>query len=215
MRNELPESPVKMKKIERMFDKGAYGAVGQLCFLIENNKSEIPGKITEVTEQFPKVFEVPKGLPPPRLHEHNIPMTKEIQSFRIRPYKRSFIQQFQRISETSIMFLDAENSAPSISIPIPISISLDSIWFWSTPKLYGITGLTKKIVTNEAHVILHYLLNPRVMKRTRQLNSCKEDIQALNLEDKVNLRGMDVMGWTIYYLVGLVLLWTSPSPLLF
>ncbi|CAA3010350.1 LEO1 homolog [Olea europaea subsp. europaea] len=48
---------------------------------------------------------------------------------------------------------------------------------------------------NETYVIMHYLLNPRMMKRMRKLlTTYKEDIQTLNLKDKVNLRERDVMG---------------------
>ncbi|CAA2967754.1 DEAD-box ATP-dependent RNA helicase 53-like [Olea europaea subsp. europaea] len=61
--------------------------------------------------------------------------------------------------KSSIVFMDAENSASLVSI----SICLDSIWFWRTQlELYGIAGLTKKIVIEEAHTFLHYLLNPRM-----------------------------------------------------
>lgn len=96
LRNEIPESPVKMKElkeIEKMFDKGAYGAVGQLCFLIDNNKCEIPGKIIGMIGQFPKVFEEPKGLSPPMSHEHNIPLTERVLPFKIRPYMHNFFSR--------------------------------------------------------------------------------------------------------------------------
>lgn len=56
-----------------------------------------------------------------------------------------------------------------------------------------------------AYITLHYLLNPKAMKRMMRLISYKEDIPNLNLEDKVNLRGRDVMDWTIYF-------YFSPSP---
>ncbi|CAA3010971.1 Hypothetical predicted protein [Olea europaea subsp. europaea] len=85
--------------------------------------------------------------------------------------------------KSSSMLLDAENSASSVSV----FISLDSVWFWSTQlELYRVTGLNKKIVANDAPVILHYLLNLRMVKRMRRLLiSYKEDIPTLNLEDKV------------------------------
>ncbi|CAI9762880.1 unnamed protein product [Fraxinus pennsylvanica] len=68
--------------------------------------------------------------------------------------------------KSSSMLLETENSASSVSI----FISLDSVWFWSTqPELYGVTGLIKKIVANEARVILHYLLDSRMVTRMRRL----------------------------------------------
>ncbi|CAA2960421.1 Hypothetical predicted protein [Olea europaea subsp. europaea] len=95
---EIEDNPVKMKEIkeiETRFDKEAYGAVGQLCFLIENNKREIPGKITEMIEFFPKVFEELNGLPPPISHEHNIPVTDGVQPFKTRPYIHPFVKKIE------------------------------------------------------------------------------------------------------------------------
>ncbi|CAA3017157.1 copper-transporting ATPase RAN1 [Olea europaea subsp. europaea] len=54
---------------------------------------------------------------------------------------------------------------------------------------------------NETYVILHYLLNPRMMKTMRQSISYKENIPTLNLDDKVNLRGRDVMDWAIHFIL--------------
>lgn len=47
---------------------------------------------------------------------------------------------------------------------------------------------------NLAYATLHYLFNPMVVKKMKQfLTSYKEDIQTLNIVDKVNLRVRDVM----------------------
>ncbi|CAA3015247.1 Hypothetical predicted protein [Olea europaea subsp. europaea] len=80
----------------------------------------------------------------------------------------------------------------------------------SATSIQGLSGMLvegRANNVNQAYVFLHYLLNPRMVKRMRQLlTTYKEDILILNLKDKVNLKGRDVMvlfPWTVI-LIGLV-----------
>lgn len=69
-----------VQKMERMFNRSNYGVVEQLCYTNEEVDEEIPGRTLEVIHHFPRVFEEPKGLAPPRYHDHHIPLIPTIQN---------------------------------------------------------------------------------------------------------------------------------------
>lgn len=53
---------------------------------LEVPSEEVSSKIQVVLEGFPDVFYEPKGLPPPRSHDHHIELTLGSTSNSVRPY---------------------------------------------------------------------------------------------------------------------------------
>jgi hypothetical protein len=49
--------------------------------------------IQELLQQFEDVFQEPKGLPPPRSHDHAIPLQEGVQPVSVRPYRYPFYQK--------------------------------------------------------------------------------------------------------------------------
>ena len=71
-----------------MFKKGHQGVIAQLCSLdVQTFKSSISLDLQKVIDKHSKVFEViPKGLPPPRDHDHAIHLILGSVAPNIRPY---------------------------------------------------------------------------------------------------------------------------------
>lgn len=73
--------------MEKQFKGHTYGVVGQLYTINEEENKKIPNKLIEVNNQFPEVFEEPKGLPLPRSHDHYILLKKGAQPFEFKLYR--------------------------------------------------------------------------------------------------------------------------------
>lgn len=117
---------IEMKEVDDLLTKHSYGVAGQLYTITEGKEEEIPKQIMEVIGQFLGVSKEPKGLPPHRSHDHQIPLKEGAQPF------KKWKSKFEKLVKEMLVGGGADN-------------------------------------INPAYATLHYLLNPRVVKRTRQL----------------------------------------------
>lgn len=57
-----------------------------------NSKSSLP-KLQKLLADFEDIFQVPTYLPPPRLHDHKIPLVDESKVVKMRPYRYPTVQK--------------------------------------------------------------------------------------------------------------------------
>jgi hypothetical protein len=68
-------------------------SVVQVCNMLELSDKEqvilnsLPGAIKDLIQQFPSVFEIPKGMPPTRDCDHQIPLLPGARPVQMRPYR--------------------------------------------------------------------------------------------------------------------------------
>ena len=53
----------------------------------------VPNDLRQLLDHYKVLFEVPKGLPPPRAHDHKIPLVNELHVVKMRPYRYPSIQK--------------------------------------------------------------------------------------------------------------------------
>ena len=83
-------------ELNRLLLSGAPGFAIQLAedTTIRSSKSHpIPPEIEEILHSFPKVFKEPKGLPPSRDLDHEIPLKPESKPPNNRPYRVPHMQR--------------------------------------------------------------------------------------------------------------------------
>ena len=108
-----------MKKI---FKKGHKGVIAQLCSLdVQISKSYISLDLQKVIDKHSKVFEdIPKGLPPPQDHDHDIHLIPGSVPPNIRPYRYPYGQK-RKIEHMVEEMLEASIIRPSqISYSTPV-----------------------------------------------------------------------------------------------
>lgn len=86
---------MEVEDMTRMFSRDSYGIVGQLCTIKEEQMENISGRVLEVVHQFAQVFEELKELPPPKSHDHYIPLKEGAQPFKVRPFRCPFIKKIE------------------------------------------------------------------------------------------------------------------------
>ncbi|KAM7497180.1 hypothetical protein LguiA_021594 [Lonicera macranthoides] len=71
------------------------GFIGQLSFVAEDNQNNdsIPIEVTQLLDDYDDLFKEPKGLPPPRAFDHQIPLKPGAAPFSIRPYQYPHVQK--------------------------------------------------------------------------------------------------------------------------
>ena len=69
-------------------------------FTMSNNKSQqlvVEKKwlvdLQQLLDQYSYIFDIPQGLPPPKLHDHQIPLINEDYAIKLRPYRYLAIQK--------------------------------------------------------------------------------------------------------------------------
>ncbi|GKG24498.1 hypothetical protein Tco_0395126, partial [Tanacetum coccineum] len=67
--------------------------LGQLWQLEGNDGSSMNTAIQGVLDDYKSVFEVPKELPPQRVHDHAIPLMPNTPPINIRPYRHPHSQK--------------------------------------------------------------------------------------------------------------------------
>ena len=78
--------------MKKPLKKGHQGVIAQLCSLdVQTSKSSISPYLQKVIDTHCKVFkDVPKGLPPPRDHDHAIHLILGSVPPNIRPYRHTY-----------------------------------------------------------------------------------------------------------------------------
>jgi hypothetical protein len=79
-----PMSSVQLKGLLR---KEAVEQVIELRITMETETNTVPDQIVELVNKYQELFAAPKGLPPKRLFDHDIPLLPGVNPFRLRPYR--------------------------------------------------------------------------------------------------------------------------------
>lgn len=83
------------KALKRFILKNKQGLLGQLFSVIAQAIPEVQPdpSITTLLQQFPDVFQEPKGLPPVRKQDHTIPLKLNTEPVAQRPYRVPYVQK--------------------------------------------------------------------------------------------------------------------------
>uniref|UniRef100_A0A8R7U1I3 Reverse transcriptase domain-containing protein n=1 Tax=Triticum urartu TaxID=4572 RepID=A0A8R7U1I3_TRIUA len=112
------------------------GAPGFVLNLIRDTtmkippKQEIPQPVEEVLQQFPIVFQEPKGLPPKRAHDHKIPLKEQSVPPNSRPYRVSHMQrnELERQVDAMLRYKIIRASESPYSSPAILVMKKDGTW---------------------------------------------------------------------------------------
>lgn len=122
--------PDKMKKL---LQKQPQGALTQICLLQADcnaKEDDSPQDLKEVLSAFEDVFQEPKGLPPPRSHDHCIPLKPGAEATNSRPYRYPYFQKSEIEKQVKGM-LDSGTIRPSVSpysSPVLLVKKKDGTW---------------------------------------------------------------------------------------
>jgi hypothetical protein len=98
----------------------------------EDNKTDVPVSeaVRELLLQFKDIFETPKGLPPPREHDHHIPLIPGKKPPNIRPYRMSHSQKtvVEQIIQEMLKNKEIRLSTSPYSSPILLVKKKDKSW---------------------------------------------------------------------------------------
>lgn len=84
---------VEAKEMQQLLNKRLPGVMAQMCRIQANPSTEEHPNLTQILQDYKDVFEEPKGLPPFRAHDHQIPLKLGTQPPSIRPYRYPYIQK--------------------------------------------------------------------------------------------------------------------------
>uniref|UniRef100_A0A8R7Q2M0 Reverse transcriptase domain-containing protein n=1 Tax=Triticum urartu TaxID=4572 RepID=A0A8R7Q2M0_TRIUA len=93
-------------------------------------KHSVPQPVEEVLQQFPEVFQEPKGLPPKRLHDHKIPLKEKATPPNSRPYRVPHMQKNELERQVDAMLRDKiiRASESPYSSPAILVMKKDGTW---------------------------------------------------------------------------------------
>ncbi|KAL4347328.1 hypothetical protein GQ457_17G018120 [Hibiscus cannabinus] len=104
---------------------------GELYFLsVDSQQSNTPEYLQPLLDRFHTVFEEPKGLPPPRSHDHAISLLPGAQPVNLRPYRFPFSQKTEvekQISEMLAASIIQTSKSPFAS-PCLLVKKKDGTW---------------------------------------------------------------------------------------
>ena len=92
--------------------------------------SKVHPSLQQVLDSFEDVFDEPKGLPPQRVQDHNIPLKEGTQAISCRPYRYGAVQK-DIIEQMTKEMLDSgviQNSTSSFSSPVVLVRKKDNSW---------------------------------------------------------------------------------------
>lgn len=80
-------SPISDQQIQALIKNDSILHVIQLNAVdVQTVSPELPPEVSHLLQQFASLFEEPKGIPPSRPGDHQIPLLHGAQPFRLRPY---------------------------------------------------------------------------------------------------------------------------------
>jgi predicted aspartyl protease len=106
--------------------------IGKLSFVhgLEKVEEEIPGEIKFLLKQFKSIFDPPKGLPPSRLQDHQIPLKNGAEPFSIRPYRYPYVQktEIEKLIQEMLMQGIIRPSNSPFASPVLLVKKKDGTW---------------------------------------------------------------------------------------
>ena len=117
--------------MQKLLKKGANGFVAQLCSLeVSQSRALTHPDLQEIIDHHSVIFDIPKGLPPKRDHEHAIQLVLGSQPPNIRPYRYPHIQksEIEKIVEEMLEAGIIRHSQSAYSSPIVMVHKKDETW---------------------------------------------------------------------------------------
>ena len=99
---------------------------------LDENKIKplLPQDLQQLIDTYSDLFEVPKELPPPRSHDHKIPLFDETKAVKVRPYRYSAVQKDELEKLVSKMLVTGviRDSFSSFASPVVLVKKKDGTW---------------------------------------------------------------------------------------
>ena len=117
--------------MQKFLKKGADGFVAQLCSLeVSQSKALTHPNLQAIIDRHSVIFDMPKGLPPKRDHEHAIQLVPGSQPPNIRPYRYPHIQksEIEKIVEEMLEARIIRHSQSAYSSPVVLVRKKDETW---------------------------------------------------------------------------------------
>ncbi|XP_044448015.1 uncharacterized protein [Triticum aestivum] len=126
-------TPIEAAEVDKLM---AAGAPGYVLHLIRDTtmkkpaNNTIPPPVEEVIQQFPEVFQEPKGLSPKRSHDHKIPLKEKEKPPNSRPYRVPHMQRNELERQIDGMLRDKiiRASESPYSSPAILVMKKDGTW---------------------------------------------------------------------------------------
>ena len=122
---------VSSHQMQKLLKKGANGFVAQLCSLeVSQSRALTHPDLQEIIDHHSVIFDIPKGLPPKRDHEHAIQLVPGSQPPNIRPYRYPHIQksEIEKIVEEMLEAGIIRHSQSAYSSPVVLVRKKDETW---------------------------------------------------------------------------------------
>lgn len=96
--------------------------------------SDMPHDLILLLQEFTDVFDVPKGLPPLRSHDHSITLVEGTSPVKVRPYRYPFSQKQEIEKMVQDMLQDGiiQPSQSPFSAPVLLVRKKDGTWRFCT-----------------------------------------------------------------------------------
>ena len=117
--------------MQKLLKKGVDGFVVQLCSLeVSQSKAITHPDLQAIIDRNSVIFDMPKGLPPKRDHEHAIQLVPGSQPPNIRPYRYPHIQksEIEKIVEEMLEAGIIRHSQSAYSFPVVMVRNKDDTW---------------------------------------------------------------------------------------
>lgn len=121
---------VDAKKMQHLLNKKSSGMLAQLCTLQAVTSKEVQPELLHILHTFNDVFLEPKHLPPPRAHDHHIPLKPGVQPPNIRPYRYPYIQknEIEKLVREMMAAGVIRHSVSPFSSPVLLVKKKDNSW---------------------------------------------------------------------------------------
>ncbi|XP_027083531.2 uncharacterized protein [Coffea arabica] len=124
--NKLKLTAIKGSKLMKWRRKQEYG-VTALLTILEEGQEEVPTGVKQMLNQYQDIFAEPQGLPPPRSHDHGIPLKEGARPFQIRPYRCPYVQksEIERLVREMLQMGIIQPSNSSFASPVLYFTKID------------------------------------------------------------------------------------------
>ncbi|XP_071909528.1 uncharacterized protein [Coffea arabica] len=127
--NKLKLTAIKGSKLMKWRRKQEYG-VTALLTILEEGQDEVPAEVKQMLNQYQDIFVEPQGLPPPRSHDHGIPLKEGARPFQLRPYRCPYVQksEIEKLVREMLQMGIIQPSNNSFASPVLLVKKKDGSW---------------------------------------------------------------------------------------
>ncbi|XP_027086384.1 uncharacterized protein [Coffea arabica] len=130
--NKLKLTAIKGSKLAKWRRKQEYGVTAFLTIMEEGQEGQedVPAEVKQMLNQYQDILAEPQGLPPPRSHDHGIPLKEGARPFQIRPYRCPYVQksEIERLVREMLQMGVIQPSNSSFASPVLLVKKKDGSW---------------------------------------------------------------------------------------